>query len=51
MVWDWVFALVNSLEKCRLSTAVLSKKTISATVCKFEGSIRNEDSAVEYQGN
>lgn len=50
MFWDRVFALVDSLQEGRFSATVLTKETISATICKFHGGIGDEDSAVEDQG-
>lgn len=50
VIWDWVLALVNSLEKCWFSATVLSQQTISAAVCKFEGGIGDENATVEGEG-
>lgn len=51
VVWDRVFALVDSLEQCRLSTTVFSQETISATICKFHGGICEQDTTVENEGD
>lgn len=47
VVWDRVFALVDSLEESRFAATVLTKETVSATVCEFHDSIGEQDSPVE----
>jgi hypothetical protein len=51
MIWDGIFALIDSFQESRLSATVLAEQPISATICKFHGGIVEQDSAVKHQGD
>lgn len=49
MLWEREFALGDSLEKSGLPAAVLTEKTVAASVGDLELGVVEEDFAVEHQ--
>lgn len=49
VLWEWEFALGDSLKESGLSATVLAEKTVSSSVGNLQLSVVEEDLAVEHQ--